>query len=193
MKLEEYKAVVVMSSGEHDAELIDRSLWDNEAFGALYDRHAPQLAAYLMRRVAPDHVEGLLSDVFVAAFEHRRKFDRSHASALPWLYGIARNLVRRHCRTHSRERVAIDRLAGLTRIDAMYSVDELPDGSSTTDVDRERLLAAIDRQPEIDREVLLLYAWEELGYVEIAEALDIPVGTVKSRLNRIRRKLRRVL
>lgn len=183
-----------MSSGECDADLIGRSRSETEAFGALYDRHAPALAAYLTRRVAADQVEGLLADVFVAAFEQRERFDRSRASALPWLYGIARNLVRRHYRSTSRERRATDRLASLSAVDAgaRSPFEEAVLATADADADIDRILAALADQPEIDREVLLLFAWEDLGYAEIADVLDIPVGTVKSRLNRIRQKLRRV-
>ncbi len=184
--------MVVMTGDEPDAEVIARSTTDAEAFAALYDRYAEDLARYLTRRVAVDQVEGLLADTFVAAFEHRHRFDPTRPTALPWLYGIARNLVRRHHRSQGREGRATRRLASLAPSEAnrIPAVEEVVEAAADAGGDLDRLLAAVGRQADIDREVLLLYAWEELTYAEIAEALGIPVGTVKSRLNRVRRKLR---
>ena len=181
--------------GKSDGELIARSVADAEAFAAVYDRHAEQVGRYLVRRVAPGQVESLLADVFVAAFEHRHRFDPTRPNALPWLYGIARNLVRHHHRALGRERRATGRLASQVAVDADGApwfedrVEAIADANGELD----RILTAIGHQAEIDREVLLLYAWEGLTYAEIAEALAIPVGTVRSRLFRIRRKLRSVL
>jgi RNA polymerase sigma-70 factor (ECF subfamily) len=176
-----------------DGQLIAQSMADGDAFGSIYDRHAPAIAAYLSRRVAADAVEGLLSDVFVAAFEARARFDTGRSSALPWLYGIAGNLVRRHHRSAERERRANRRAATLRLVDdtSARPFDEVVQVNADNQALLSQLATIIGKQSDVDREVLLLFAWEELSYAEIADAVGIPVGTVKSKLNRIRRSLRR--
>lgn len=69
-----------------DAEVIGRSLDEPEAFGLVYDRHAATVLRFLGRRVGAEAAEGLLGELFRIAFERRKTFDRSRASALPWLY-----------------------------------------------------------------------------------------------------------
>lgn len=184
----------MMSATEVDGAVIARSVREPELFGTIYDRHAPALAAYLGRRLAPEAVEGLLADVFVAAFEGRQRFDETSDSALPWLYGIARNLVRRHHRSADRERRATGRVASLRVVEAASArgLDDLVGASTDNASTLTAVQRFIDDQSAIDREVLLLYAWEELSYGQIADAVDIPVGTVKSKLNRMRRLLRRL-
>lgn len=185
--------VVMSLTEELDGEVISLSLDDPAAFGRIYDRHASALATYLARRVANSYVETLLSDVFFAAFESRHRFDLGAKSALPWLYGIARNKVGHHHRSVERERRAEGRAASLRLVD-VNSAPAIDEVVAETTLRASRLAAArdfIEAQNEADRELLLLYAWEELSYSEIAEAVDIPVGTVKSKLNRIRRALRK--
>ena len=114
-------------------------------------------------------------------------FDSRRGHPRAWLFGIAANLIRGHWRTVER------RLRGLTReggrvaspIDPLLPVDDAVDASAELD---RVMLAVVALSPE-DRDLLTLFAWEECGYAEIAEALDIPVGTVRSRLHRIRREL----
>ena len=184
-----------MSSDEDDAELIGRSRGDVEAFGRLYDRYAPDVARYLGRRVGPEQVESLLADVFVVAFEARQRLDPQWETALPWLYGIARNLVRRHYRSVGREHAATRRLAGITAADggARPGVEEAALATADAATDIGRVLDFLAGMPPDDLELLLLFAWEGLAYRDIAASLDIPVGTVKSRLNRVRRNVRRAL
>ncbi|HTO71053.1 MAG TPA: sigma-70 family RNA polymerase sigma factor [Myxococcota bacterium] len=169
-----------------DAELIARSLAEPEAFGALYDRHAGAIFRYLGRRVGAETGEALAHDAFRIAFERRKAFDPERASALPWLYGIAANLLRKHRRAEARWRKASARMAaGGAAADGGRSAAALEA--------RElfgRVAAAVDVLPELEREALLLYAWEELSYEAIAEALEVPIGTVRSRLARARARLR---
>ena len=70
-----------------DAEVIGRSLSEPEAFGLIYDRHAATLLRFLGRRAGAKVAEGLVGELFRIAFERRKTFDASRASALPWLYG----------------------------------------------------------------------------------------------------------
>src|SRR5262245_46105464 len=104
-------------SSPSDAEVIGRSLGDPEAFGLIYDRHAPTMLRFLGRRVGARVAEGLAGEVFRVAFERRKAFDASRASALPWLYGIGSNLLLKHRRGEARRlrasaRMAADREVG---------------------------------------------------------------------------------
>src|SRR3989442_8849553 len=87
-----------MVSSPSDAEVIGGSLDQPEAFGLIYDRHAATVLRFLGRRVGAEVAEGLVGEVFRIAFERRKTFDASRASALPWLYGIGSNLLLKHRR-----------------------------------------------------------------------------------------------
>lgn len=173
---------------ESDATLIAASLDDPEHFGALFDRHATVLFRYLVRRVGVDEADTLLGEVFRVAFEKRATYDCERANARPWLYGIASNLLARYRRTEARRIHATARLLARHR-PAADPADEIAD-----DLDAQHLWPhvadAVAALPEEERDALLLYVWEELSYDEIASALDVPVGTVRSRLNRARQRLR---
>ena len=172
-----------------DAQLIELSLTEPAQFAGLYDRHAASLAAYFIRRVGPHDGEALLGELFRIAFESRDRYQLDRADARPWLYGIAANLVMKHFRTEGRHRNAIERLT-VRGPDTDVPFDERI-AEDAASADRwARVAACIDELPERDREVLVLYAWEQLTYAEIGEALDIPTGTVRSRLNRVRSVLR---
>lgn len=176
--------------GPSDALLIRRSLHDPAAFAGIFDRHAATLLGYCTRRVGRDDAEDVLGETFRIAFETRGRFDTGRASALPWLYGIAAHLIMKRHRATARRLRAVDRLRVLSSDRSGVPFDE-----TLADHDENaRLLAAVrvvvDELAPVDREVLVLYAWEHLSYDAIAEAMDVPVGTVRSRLNRVRRRLR---
>jgi RNA polymerase sigma factor (sigma-70 family) len=171
-----------------DAEVIAASITEPSAFGAIFDRHATTLFRYLVRRVGPDEADSLLGELFRVAFERRATFDVTRPAARPWLYGIASNLLIRHREREARRLEATARLRATT----------VPPGDETGEAD-ERLdaarswadvAAAVGALPQSERDVLLLFAWEGMPYDEIAAALEIPTGTVRSRLNRARRRLR---
>src|ERR1700756_3257174 len=94
-----------------DAEVIGQSLGEPEAFGLIYDRHAATVLRFLGRRVGAEVAEGLLGELFRVAFERRKTFDASRASALPWLYGIGANLLLKHRRAEARWLRASARMA----------------------------------------------------------------------------------
>ena len=172
-----------------DAEVIGRSLDEPEAFGLIYDRHAATVLRFLGRRVGADVAEGLAGELFRIAFERRKTFDASRASALPWLYGIGSNLLLKHRRGEARRLRASARMA---------AADEAADRCSSAGALDARLLFprvadAIEALPDGEREALLLFAWEDLSYQSVAEALELPVGTVRSRLNRARARLGELL
>jgi RNA polymerase sigma-70 factor (ECF subfamily) len=172
-----------------DAELVTRSLQEPEHFAALFDRHATAVHRYLGRRVG-DLADDLLSETFLVAFRRRATYRAEHVDVRPWLFGIATNLVHGHARTERRRYRALARAgaepddsAGADEIDARVDAVAL----------RGPLAAALAGLKERDRDVLLLVAWGQLGYEEVAAVLDVPVGTVRSRLNRARRQTRAAL
>jgi RNA polymerase sigma factor (sigma-70 family) len=172
-----------------DAEVIGHSLGEPEAFGLIYDRHAATLLRFMGRRAGARVAEGLVGELFRVAFERRKTFDASRTSALPWLYGIGSNLLLKHRRAEAR------RLRASARIAA--SVQGADRRASAAALDARllfpRVADAIEALPDDEREALLLFAWEELPYQSVAEALELPIGTVRSRLNRARARLRELL
>jgi RNA polymerase sigma factor (sigma-70 family) len=174
-----------------DAEVIACSLRSPASFGELFDRHATTMFRYFVRRVGPDDADSLLGELFRIAFEKRAGFDTERAEARPWLYGIAGNLLARHRQGEARRLDATARLVNtsLTAPDLFAEVDARLDASRLwADV-----AAAIATLPQGERDALLLWAWEGMPYVQIAAALDVPVGTVRSRLNRARGRLRELV
>ena len=161
-----------------DTEILIRSRTDPEAFGVLYDRHAPAVHSYLARRAGRGIADDLMSEVFLAAVQARRRV-RPHASgsALPWLYGIARNVVRAHVR---KVRPSLS-TTGDPAVD-WEAVDARVDASAVAG-DLRRALAGLS---DIECEVLLLVAWEQLTVTEAAAVLDITPTAARSRLHRAR-------
>jgi RNA polymerase sigma-70 factor (ECF subfamily) len=172
-----------------DAELVARSLQDPEHFAALFDRHATAVHRYLGRRVG-DLADDLLSETFLVAFRRRATYRAEHVDVRPWLFGIATNLVHGHARTERRRYRALAR-AGAEPDDSARA-DEIHARVDAVAL-RGPLAAALAGLKERDRDVLLLIAWGQLGYEEVAAVLDVPVGTVRSRLNRARRQTRAAL
>jgi RNA polymerase sigma-70 factor (ECF subfamily) len=177
-----------MMSSPSDAEVIGRSLGEPEAFGLIYDRHAATLLRFLGRRVGARAAEGLVGELFRIAFERRKVFDPARGSALPWLYGIGSNLLLKHRRGEARRLRASARMAADEAADTRASAAALD-----ARLIFPRVADAIEALPDDEREALLLFAWEELSYQRLAEALDLPIGTVRSRLNRARVRLRELL
>jgi RNA polymerase sigma-70 factor (ECF subfamily) len=172
-----------------DAEVIGRSLSEPEAFGLIYDRHARTVLRFLGRRVGADVAEGLVGELFRVAFERRKTFDTSRASALPWLYGIGSNLLLKHRRGEARRMRASARMAADDE-----PADRRRSGAALdAHVLFPRVADAIESLPDGEREALLLFAWEDLSYQSVAAALELPIGTVRSRLNRARAHLRELI
>ena len=160
-------------------------------FAVLFDRHAVAVHRYLARRIGVTVADDLLAQTFLVAFERRGNYDRTRPDARPWLYGIATNLLRRHQREEIRQYQAWAR----TGVDSILGDCHADRVAATVDADAwsGSLAAALAVLKPPDREVLLLFAWCELSYSEIAEALDIAVGTVRSRLHRARQTVRAAL
>lgn len=160
-----------------DTAAIRRSLREPRAFTIVFDRHFDAVHAYAARRVGPDLADEIAAETFARAFDRRRSFDADRSDARPWLLGIATNLMRRHWRSERR------------RLDAYARAARVAAGDGVTDLGAS-LVAALDELASRDREALLLLAFADLSYAEIADALGIPVGTVRSRLSRARRIVR---
>ncbi|MDL4775876.1 MULTISPECIES: RNA polymerase sigma factor [Thermomonosporaceae] len=173
-----------------DAELIERSRDDPEAFGALFDRYSGMLYRYVSRRLGPEAAEDLVGETFLAAFSRRDRYDVAQGDARPWLFGIATKLVSRHHRTEGARYRALRRSPVEGPVEG--PADRVANGVTAT-ASRPALSAALARLPRRDLDVLLLVAWGDLTYEEVARALGVPVGTVRSRLNRARRKVRAAL
>jgi len=174
-----------------DAELIARSGELPESFAALFDRHAAALYRYLTRRAGSSVAEDLVAQTFLVAFERRDRYDTSRSDARAWLYGIATNLLRRHHRDEARLLRALAR-TGTDPVATPCPADRIASRLDASAVSR-RLAATLAGLPAKERDVLLLYAWAELDIEEIGRALDIPAGTVRSRLHRARKRLRPVV
>ena len=181
-------------SGEGSAEAsTDGALWDRAiggdpaGFGVLFDRHARSVYNHCFRRTASwADAEELTSAVFLEAWRRRHEVRPIDDSALPWLLGVANNLVRNHRRSLGRYRAALVRLP---------EPDRQPDpaddvaGRLADEARMRQVLARVERLPRRQQEVLALCAWSELSYPEAAAALGVPVGTVRSRLARARARL----
>ncbi len=175
---------------EDDAALISRSLTDPEHFAGLFRRHAPVIQRYVTRRIGADAADDVVAETFLVAFRQRAAYRTDCPDAVPWLYGIATNLVGRHWRTEVRQlrllaRTGVDPVAEpfTDRVDAAVSADSV----------NARLAAVLARLPAAQRDALLLVAWGGLTYDQVAAATGAPLGTVQSRISRARRRLRQSL
>ncbi|WP_344829283.1 RNA polymerase sigma factor [Actinocorallia longicatena] len=174
----------------------DEALWraaldgDEGAFGVLFDRHHRAVYNYCFRRTADwAAAEDLASVVFLETWRRRADVRLDHDSLLPWLYGVATNVLRNHQRALRRHAAALARMPRTRDEDDTEAVAARVD-------DRRRMreiLDRISRLPRRHQDVLALCVWEELSYEQAAAALGVPVGTVRSRLNRAREKLREPL
>jgi RNA polymerase sigma factor (sigma-70 family) len=174
-----------------DELVLQQSLSVPERFALLFDRHATAVHHYLARRIGSALADDLMAETFLVAFRGRSAFRPSQLDVRPWLLGIATNLVRRHGRDEQRRYRALSRLC-LQRDPVLSEIDEAVDRVDAGSL-RARLAGALVKVKPPDREVLLLFAWAQLSYAEIATVLNIPVGTVRSRLNRARRITRALL
>ncbi|GLZ15529.1 DNA-directed RNA polymerase sigma-70 factor [Actinomadura sp. NBRC 104425] len=176
--------------GADDASAIERSRSHPEAFAEVFRRHAPDLKRYVTRRLGRDAAEDVVAETFLTAFRQRDRYDLARRDARPWLYGIATNLVRRYVREEVRHLRAAER-TGADPVTAPFT--ERSDERVSAQAHGPRLAGALAALPKGHRDALLLVAWGGLTYPEAAQALGVRVGTVRSRINRARKRLRREL
>jgi RNA polymerase sigma-70 factor (ECF subfamily) len=179
----------VVSTDELDRAAIRASLDEPREFSGVFERHFDEVRRYLVRRVGTGIGDELASETFVRAFDGRARFDSDRGVVRVWLFGIAANLLRRQARGEER------RLRAYARSGVDPVVEELDGVGARLDAERSgpRVASALASLSSGEREVVLLYAWAELSYDEIAVALGVRPGTVRSRLSRARARLRDAL
>jgi len=177
-----------------DERIDDETLWgqaaegEDDAFAEIYRRYADRLHGYLFRRCASyAQAQDLTSVVFLEAWRRRGEVRFDDGSVAGWLYGVAGNVLRSSRRSIRRYDAALRRLP--TDGDEPDLADDV--ASRVDDEARmAEVLRALDQLPVAERELLALTAWSGLSLTEIAALLDVPVGTVKSRLARLRVRVR---
>lgn len=169
----------------------DADLWrriradDADAFRLLFDRHGPRIHRYVLRRSGdPGSADDITAVVFLEAWRMRTRTDLQQTTSLPWLYGVAGNVLRHWQRSRRRHHEALARFALLPS-----PKPALVERQAQAAADAAAVLEQITRLPARERDVLLLSVWEGLSHAEIALALGTTVGTVKSRLSRARARL----
>ncbi len=178
--------------GENDAALIQAAQNDSTSFGTVFDRHFGTVYRFCARRVGGDLAEDIAGETFRRAFEARRSYDLRQPNALPWLFRIALNLVRDAIRARAAEDRAYARLRALARTETLSEEDQVT-RSAEARSELARLARLLVAEPQEDVDALFLHVWDGLSYVEVATALGVPVGTVRSRLSRLRQRLETTL
>ena len=171
-------------STDHDQALMERiAEGDRVALRTLYSRHGRALSAYV-RIFTNDHgqIEEIVQDTMMAAWTGAGQF-AGRSSTRSWLFGIAR---RRAMDTLRRRQLPIAN----AELETFPDPSPSPESWALAQASQAELLATIERLSPVHQEILLLTFVYELAYGEIAEMLDIPIGTVKSRLSNARRALR---
>ena len=175
----------------------DQDLWeraahgDTGAFGELFRRHGRAIYNFCFRRIGDwSAAEDLTSVVFLEAWRRRQTLTLANESALPWLLGVATNVLRNERRARRRYRAALSRFA--PDPDERDFADDLIDRMADED-DMRSVVAAVNALPRREREVLALCVFGGLDYEGAALALGLPVGTVRSRLSRARSRLRHAM
>jgi len=160
---------------------------DRHAFGALVDRHLPAVVGVVGRIVCNRaDAEDLAQDTFVRAFQRLGQYGQAH-SFRNWLLKIATNLALNHLQARRRERNRYPRIAE-TRPDCVEAAEEGPELPSPRQW--QHWLSRLD---EAQRAAIVLFHFQNLSYAEVAEALDVPVNTVRTHLHRGRRRLRELM
>jgi RNA polymerase sigma-70 factor (ECF subfamily) len=173
--------------GRTDAEVIAGSLDDPERFAVIFDRHADEIHRYAARRLGQQAAADVVSEVFLAAFRNRGRYQPSRTDARPWLYGIATKVISQQLRAEGRRAHLLAAVAAAAP--AEPAAADIGDRIAALRL-HEVLAGVLAGLSPADRELVLLVAWAELSYEQAAQALQIPIGTVRSRLHRVRAKVR---
>ena len=162
---------------------------DREAFGRLFGRYAPKVKAHLVARGAPAGVaDELTQEVMLIVWRKAALFDAGKGSLVTWLYTISRNCLLNQVRAAGRREIDID-------VEAPEPGDAPPTGEQHL-IDRERrrgLAAAVERLPPEQREILQRAYWKGQTLQECADEIQIPLGTVKTRVRLALARLRELL
>jgi RNA polymerase sigma-70 factor (ECF subfamily) len=174
------------SSELSDGELLGRvARRDRSAFEVLYRRYARAVFGLALRRLGDrDRAEEAVQETFAAVWRSARSYRPERGPGGPWLYAVARNAI-------------VDRFRG--RADAVPDLPEVPSSEAPPDEAAEagwvawRVHRALGELPQAEQEVLNLAYWSGLSQSEVAEALAIPLGTVKTRTRSALGRLSRLL
>ncbi|WP_171170890.1 RNA polymerase sigma factor [Streptomyces sp. I05A-00742] len=171
---------------ETDDALLVRSTREAGAFEPLVERHSGALHGYFARR-APGAADDLLSEAWLQAFTARGTYDPERGTVRAWLFGVARNVLAAHWRGQERQsRVPHgDEVSS----DPWHAVDRRLDAAAVAPLIRDTMAEL----PAVERELMLLVAWEQLSPTEAAAVMGVPAGTARSRLHRARTRLRTAL
>ncbi|MCD0486084.1 RNA polymerase sigma factor [Streptacidiphilus sp. ASG 303] len=164
---------------------------DRRAFAALFDEHARTVHAHAARATGDGNTaDDVVSLTFLEAWRLRDRLRGDVVNPRAWLLGIATNVLRNTARAARRHRAAMSRLPPREPVPdfADEVVGRIADAATAA-----AAVAALGRLRRSEREVFTLVVWSGLGYAEAAQALGIPVGTVRSRLSRARDRLRRTV
>ena len=149
-----------------------------ESFQRLFEAQAGAVLAYGLRRTDPDAAKDVVAETFLVAWQ---RLDAVPEDALPWLLGVARNVLRNRHRSTQRQNA----LEVKVRLEPSVAVDGFD-----REVDaRLSILAALDRLPEGDQQILKLTAWDKLSVSRASSVVGCSEGAFKVRLHRARRRL----
>jgi RNA polymerase sigma-70 factor (ECF subfamily) len=163
---------------------------DQDAFGALFEQHGRAVYNHAFRQTGNwSTAEDIVSLTFLEAWRLRETIRPDGESLLPWLFGIAVNVARNVSRATRRHQAAMNRLPAAPEVPDF--ADELA-GRLDDTARLEIVRTALGRLRRGERDVIALCVWADLSYAEAAEALGVPVGTVRSRLSRARRRLQEI-
>jgi RNA polymerase sigma factor (sigma-70 family) len=163
---------------------------DPAAFGVLFDEYSRAVYNLAFRLTGNwSTAEETVSLTFLEAWRLRASVEPEGGSLRPWLLGIAINVNRNMSRAARRHQAALSRMPPPPPVPDF--ADEL---AGQLDAARQlrRVLAAVGKLRADERDVIALCVWSELDYAAAAQALGVPAGTVRSRLSRARRKLRKL-
>ena len=185
---------------QNDEDLLPRvAAGDEEAFDVLYQRHCGTVGRHIQRLVVDPHVaDDLSQEVFLRLWRRGGQWD-GRGSVRAWLLRIATNLSLNHLRSRSRTRKRIVLQSSIEGDDEDLfariadSMSPTPEGTLDRREELRMLRAGIDELPDEKRSVIELLLSEELSMQEISSRLDVPVGTVKSRIYYATRQLRECL
>ena len=152
---------------------------DREQFSKLFRANYALVQAFATRRVGRDLADEVTAETFLVAW---RRLDAVPREPLPWLYGVARNVVLRQRRASARQETTREMIAR-----------ERPGLVAEDDGDHDALWGAWEQLRETDQEVLSLTAWEDMSVRDAAKVLDVPASVFSVRLHRARRRFERHL
>jgi len=170
-----------MTGRQTDDELLTAARRDPPAFGAIFDRYYVAIHRFAAHRLDRTSADDVAAETFVRALAAVDRAYTTDGALRAWLYSIASNLIRDEHRRRSRARNTDDRLRDAAGSDDPGRTDDAPD---------PELLRAVRALRDEEQEVLVLFAWGDLSYDEIAATTGVAVGTVRSRLHRARTQLR---